>query len=92
MIDISNIVMYICFVVAFLIWVKLSIKSAAKEELSQIRIDFTEALDKSTTELTSEIQRVDKHCTNTVNENAKNICAIVKLSIEEHFENKNNSK
>lgn len=61
---------------------------ATKVELLQIRKDFTTALEEAVVNVTNEIKRVDAHCTGTVNDNAKNICTIVKNSIEEYFENK----
>lgn len=86
--DISNICIGFGVIVLFLVYVRAAIKFTAKEELSNIRQDFTKALDEAVASLTSEIKRVDSHCTSTVNDNAKNICVIVKNSIEEYFENK----
>ncbi|MGL5113593.1 MAG: hypothetical protein ACRC6O_13250 [Flavobacterium sp.] len=86
--DISNIFIGFGVIVLFLVYVKSAIKFTAKEELSNIRKDFTVALDNAVASLTNEIKRIDAHCTGTVNDNAKNICVIVKNSIEEYFENK----
>ena len=86
--DISNIFIGFGVIVLFLVYIRSAIKLTAKEELAQIRIDFTNALDAAVVNLTDQIRRVDAHCINTVNDNAKNICAIVKNSIEDYFENK----
>lgn len=77
MTDISNIIMYGCFIVAFLIWVKVSIKSAAKEELSQIRLDFNAAIDKLSNDIMNRLEAVKVHCMNTTNENAQQVMAMI---------------
>ena len=78
MTDIANVIMYGCFIIAFLIWVRISIKNAAKEELLQIRIDFTEALEKSVQDLMDRLESVKNHCMKTSNDNAKEVMGMIK--------------
>lgn len=77
MTEITNVIMYGCFIIAFLIWVKISIKSAAKEDSSQIRIDFTVALDKAVKDLMDRLDSVKVHCITTSNDNAKQVIGMI---------------